>query len=553
MNHVSTLLALTVALQACGNDYQVVEDTIEAKLRWHQEPGEIQDCHVFKLDNASTVEVDRLQVKFPEGSHHVHLYRSSEPAADEVYDCFKGIDWTKWSLLIGAQTRSMDWTLPEGTTIPLEPHQQLLAQVHWLNSTNEAIEPEVDLSFHTTEYSEQHLGVLFGVNQRVNVAPGQHARFEDWCPLPDGANLIAMMGHFHQHGSDYRVTERKQDETGGPVVYESPDEPGFQFKIFNPARPVAPGAGLEYGCSFFNYGSQQLTWGSDTRTQEHCNMTAYYAPATTLSTLCLQSPSKLKAVRSSQDVVRAGEQLVFDVELAAAEATDVTVALGTSDPTVMTVPSTVIVPAGKLHATFTAHALRPAFAEVRASVTGATVSSQIRVSGLVISELFYEPASGDGHQRQWIELSNQTDLPIDLSKYSIGAGKTDFMRTRLALPMSIPAHGCIVVGGPQSDATNYFPPFALASDLSPDLGLGGEMADGVGLFATTMAGITTASRPLDVLVYAGTDTHLVGPDGNLAPVWPATEPGESLRRVTDTVWSRASNPNPGTCEVANAY
>src|SRR5207237_4978784 len=119
MKSLSTLLVL---FAACRNDYQTVEDTIEATLRWHQEPGEIQDCHVFKLDNASTVEVDRLQIKLPQGSHHVHIYRTIEPQPDQVYDCFKGIDWTKWSLLIGAQTQSMDWTLPEGTTIPLEPH-----------------------------------------------------------------------------------------------------------------------------------------------------------------------------------------------------------------------------------------------------------------------------------------------------------------------------------------------------------------------------------------------------------------------------------------------
>src|SRR3954463_6016411 len=106
------LVILLVVSAACGIDYQVVEDTVEAQLRWRQEPGEIQDCHVFKLDNPRAIEVDRLQITLPEGSHHVHIYRTTAPEPDQVYDCFKGIDWTKWSLLIGAQTRSMDWTLP---------------------------------------------------------------------------------------------------------------------------------------------------------------------------------------------------------------------------------------------------------------------------------------------------------------------------------------------------------------------------------------------------------------------------------------------------------
>src|SRR5215212_9476647 len=140
MRHlVTNLLLLTAVPTGCGMDAEVSEESLEHRITWTQAAEtEIQDCHVFKLDNARSVEIDRLQVKFAEGSHHVHIYRSSEPEADSVKDCFKGIDWTRWSLVVGAQTQAMDWQLPEGVTLPFAPHQQLLVQVHWLNTTREA-------------------------------------------------------------------------------------------------------------------------------------------------------------------------------------------------------------------------------------------------------------------------------------------------------------------------------------------------------------------------------------------------------------------------------
>src|ERR1043165_5913851 len=97
-NAVGSLLLLPALTIGCGSDIEVLEQNLEHQITWQQEPGEIQDCHVFKLNHTRQVEVNRLQIKFPEGSHHVHLHRSSEPEADRVYDCFKGIDWTKWSL-----------------------------------------------------------------------------------------------------------------------------------------------------------------------------------------------------------------------------------------------------------------------------------------------------------------------------------------------------------------------------------------------------------------------------------------------------------------------
>jgi len=549
-NLAPILLLLSAAPTGCGTDSEVLEGNIEHQIRWDQEPGEIQDCHVFKLPNTRSVEVDRLQIKFPEGSHHVHIYRSIEPADDDVYDCFKGIDWTRWSLLVGAQTKPMDWQLPQGVTIPLEPHQQLLAQVHWLNTTDATVSSQIDLSFHTTDESEEHLGVVFGVNQRINIAPGQHTRVQAFCPIPEGAKLHALMGHFHTHGSDYRVIERMQDQNDGKELYSAPDEPAFEFKTYAPAHEVPTGAGLEYECNFFNWGGSPLTWGSDTQTQEHCNMTVYFSPAEKMPQLCLLAPSKLAAVTTQSTAVRAGQNVSFDVVLAAPEQNDVVVALQSSNSAGFQVPATATIRAGQLRGSFTGKALQPGSFDVSAAMDDAQVSARVRVAGVVISEVFYNPAGG-GNQLQWVELANVANVPLNMSGFSLGAGMTDYMRTRLALPITIPVGGCVVVGGPKSTFTNYYPSYALAADLEPNLDLGLDQAAGVGLFPT--ATMSAASIPLDAVVYGGMNKSLRGPDGQLAPVWPATSPGGSLKRLTDSVWTKTSRPTPGVCEVLYAF
>jgi len=555
MRHViPTILLLAVVPTGCGTDVEVLEENIQHQIRWEQAPGEIQDCHVFKLDNARAVEIDRLQVQFAEGSHHVHIYRSNDPEADKVYDCFKGIDWTKWSLLVGAQTKAMDWQLPEGVTIPLEPHQQLLAQVHWLNTTDKTIQSNIELNFHTTEESQEHLGTVFGVNKRIEIAPGQRTRVEQFCPVPAGAKLHAVMGHFHMHGYDYSMQERMPNQTDGQMLYQAPDEPAFEFKTYAPAHNVAPGAGFQFGCSFFNYGDTQLTWGSDTKTQEHCNMTAYYSPAEKVSELCVLDKSKLTGLTPMAQDVRAGQDYPFDIELAAAESTDVMVTLESSDTAALTVPAEIMVPAGQTHITFNARTLRPGNVEVAATLSGARLVTPVRVSGLVISEVFYQAASGGTNGLQWVELANQTDTAIDLSGYSIGAGSSDFMRTQLSLQqVTIPARGCVVVGGPESAPANYMPSFSLAQPLSPALLTGNDGPAGIALFTTSS--MSPTARPIDALVYANTTmpSALQGPDGQIAPVWQGATPGGSLRRVSGSVWAQSSLPTPGTCEVLNAH
>jgi hypothetical protein len=517
--------------------------TITHTLNWHQEPGtEIQDCHVFKLDNADAVEVDRITVQFPAGSHHVHIYRSDEPVDDSVASCWQGIDWTRWHLVLGAQTQALDWSLPPGLSVPLGPHQQLLVQVHWLNTGAAPIDGAIDLSFHTTARSDAHVGVVFGINKQTAMQPHERKVIRQWCAMPEGSQLLALMGHFHGLGQKYVIDTRPRGAASGDVVYDALDEQTFKFKTFAPPQPVPHGDGLQFECDFFNYRDVPITWSADTKTGEHCNMVAYYYPAKDLSTFCLVEYAEVAKLEGPAARVPLGGDAVYSVTLTEpAPAGGATIELASSDPGALAVPDQVTVPAGQLSATFTARALRPRRVSVTATLGGTGKTIDTTVAGLALSEVFTGP-----DQHQWVEIANLSDAAIDLSTFSLGAGRTDYTATRVPLAVTVPAHGCVVVGGPARGASQ--PPYDQSVDFAPDLAVAPSDAAGIALFDVAVDHIDATTLPYDALVYGRDNNNLVDPSGRLADVVaPPAATGTFVR--TSSQWTTQAVGTPGICEV----
>jgi hypothetical protein len=543
-------LAPLASVLGCSTDEPAV---FGRALTWQQEPGtEIQDCYVFKLDNEEAIEVDRIAIDFPTGSHHVHIYRSDQPEPEDgVTDCWgQAVDWSRWQLVVGAQTQAMDWQLPEGLTVPLEPHQQLLVQVHWLNTEDVPIDGRIDIEFQRAQRPGQHLGVLFGIQKQVAMQPHEEKVVSARCPMPADASVLAIMGHFHGLGRRYEV--QVVDDQGSPPesLYRGADEQTLFFEQYDPPRAVAAGQHLEYICDYLNYRDVAIDWSADTKTGEHCNMVAYYFPAAQPATYCITEKPEVLALEPSRDAI-AGEEIEIAVQLsepAGAGGADIDIAV--ADPSMLEAPAAVHVPEGETTAAFRARALRPARA---ARLTARLGSSQrdldLAIGGLVLSEVLPGKVSGE----QWIEIANLSRVPIDLSGYSLGAGSDDYTATRVQLATQVPPLGCVLVGGPDRAAAGGADPapYDQMVDFTPDLGRGGDVADGVALFDAPADRVTGDALPLDALVY-GVDNEgaLPDPSGQPAAPVPAPRPGLSLMRQSPTSWSEQAAVTPGICEVA---
>jgi hypothetical protein len=549
------LLASTALLVSCQSTDSIdVETSLEGsaltrQLKWQQASGtEVLQCHVFKLDNLSPVEINRIKFAFGDGSHHVHIYRSTEPEADGVSDCWKGINWPRWQLVVGAQTSPLDWALPDGLTVPFEPHQQLLVQVHWLNTSPAPIDGQIGLSFFTAPGSTGHVGVMFGVNKQVDLLPGQRKTVRHFCPMPAGSQVLAMMGHFHGLGRRYSVNLRERQERDGQVVYQGEDENTLVFRSFEPRLTIPPDAGLDFSCEFLNFRSTPTTWGADTGAQEHCNLAAYYYPARDDAAFCIKEESDvgvLDSIVPASPRLRAGERTRLTIRAAARLESDTDIVLQTSDPTALQLPRAVRIAAGDSETTVETRALRPvAEVSVTAILGAGQVEAALSIGGLGISEFLTDPIPGRPGGR-WVEISSSSPLPIDLGRYHLGAGRGSYDEVGIPLTGTLPPFGCLVVSETAMDALD-----GADATMAVPLPIPGTMHDAGGLaLIDGVTGTGGTAALLDAVAYGqGSASVMVDPSGRPAAAVGAPGRGISLGRTGDGTWRAQLVPTPGICE-----
>lgn len=517
------------------------------------------DCHYIKTKNDSPAEIRRVRVNFPHGSHHVHIYRSSTPEdSDYVKPCTGGVDWNRWKLVVGAQTEPLDWSLPDGVTIPLEPHQQLLVQVHWVNVTDKPVSPDITIDLEEATHSEHHLGVAFGVSRDVRIEPHQKKSTAGFVPIPEGAELVAMMGHFHERGRHYLADLRPFGSQSGMKVYEGQGEQTLTFKRFGAGEVPVMGAnqGIAYMCEMENLTQQVVTWGANVANQEHCNIAIYY---------------KLPGLDATNDIFAQGDvaKVVLPTKILAGSTGTGKITLDapagpqgievflSTDKSIATVPTMVTVPAWQQSVDFPITGVRPMpKLPIDAGTGAATHGAPVSIDGLRLSEVFYSGSD------QWVEVSNVSSVPVNLCDYSLTAGTKAFGEG--ALPLwkcdgsqgqisMLPPGGCLVVGTAQAGKgggtwyqdAKFDPPLAI-----------GDSAGGVALvawpYSDWWSGAGSAvPNILDALVFGSAPAPgLMDMDGMpIAPVSPSGT-GQSLERINS--WFPQAVKSPGICRVTNA-
>ena len=257
------------------------------------------------------------------------------------------------------------------------------------------------------------------------------------------------------------------------------------------------------------------------------------------------------AVTPASVITRPGDTFEVEVVLdipARTGGTEVTVA--TSDLTLLLAPDIISMSAGTVRTTLSIEALAIGDATVTFSTSAGSVTLTVTVAeslprGLILSEVFYD-LTGTDTGLEWVELLNDTAAPIDLTGYKLGYGGGSYATATYNLSGSIPAGGCIVVGGTQSTAANFLPVFALAQDFNPDIQNSGTRADAIGLFAGTVG-----TTPLDKVIYGGSnDDNFRDPSGAVAPVDVEDAlPNTSIER-TAAGWRTQAAPSPGNCAAA---
>ena len=251
---------------------------------------------------------------------------------------------------------------------------------------------------------------------------------------------------------------------------------------------------------------------------------------------------------ASRSTLLAGEGISFTVTLTGPAPERGQVVALDLESGALSAPVQVAVPAGATVASFDAYALRPTSRFTLRAHTGESAKEVVlRIGGLDIAEVMADPIGGDD-QLQWIKLHNRTKLPINLSGYRLKAGQRDYDLIDVGLTGTIPANGCVVIGGPTQSGTNSAPTFMQAVDFAPDLPFAGSQAAGFALFDSTASPISGVPTPVDTMLVGATNTsELLGPDAEIAIPYCATPaPGTSALRTGPSTCAQAVM-QPASC------
>ncbi len=189
---------------------------------------------------------------------------------------------------------------------------------------------------------------------------------------------------------------------------------------------------------------------------------------------------------------------------------------------------------------------------VQQSTISTFVTVDVNAAPLRITEMMLDP-NGSNNQTQWIEIHNDGDYFVDLGRYFVGAGTSDYTTTTANLQGIIPPKGCVVVGGPNSNGNNGQPDYDQVIDFAPNLPIPGTSDGGVALFFQQPPNATDI--PVDSVLFGANSGGLLDESGAAdAEVSPAAPEGSSLERISATsdVMAVRATPSPGRCFAIEA-
>jgi hypothetical protein len=238
----------------------------------------------------------------------------------------------------------------------------------------------------------------------------------------------------------------------------------------------------------------------------------------------------------------------YTLTLDAAAPVPLTVALSTSAAGIATVPATVLVPQGVTAVNVSVSGVGLGGpATITAALGGGQVAAGARVLGLYLSEVLFDVTSTDTG-KEWVELYNASTVAIDVTGMRLRSanGASGYVDS-LVLAGTVPAGGCVVVGGPMDSvgvtAVQYFQ----AADIAPDLGNASSgAADGLSL-------VTATGAIVDNVLYGTsngdklTDENGVDPAGADVGIAPANQTIERTAPGLAGPWQIQATPSPGNC------
>jgi len=232
------------------------------------------------------VAIQRSESNMTPGSHHLHLFYGATDATRTVASC-SGFEFHP--LLHGAQTPNAVSQYPAGMAAKLNGATGVRLQVHYLNSTSNALSVQANVQLTTVDPStvDKWVAQLYFNRVGLVVAPGPNVSVTTTCTIASSFGPIGLLGgvsHMHR-----RATHFVASTSTGVPLYETTqwDEP--TPTAYNPPVALNPGDSISWTCTYNNDTGQYITFGDSASTNEMCIFTGRFYSSPTGSDMECQS------------------------------------------------------------------------------------------------------------------------------------------------------------------------------------------------------------------------------------------------------------------------
>jgi hypothetical protein len=269
-------------------------------------PGVEGEWCQFVQAPAQDMWVNRDEVRFTAGSHHVLLYQTSYTTIptenDEgvavdtsgVFDCSAGATagWSVTKLIGGSQngTGTSILAFPSDVAMKVEGGTVLLMNAHYLNATEQTLVPEVRVNLWTIPEAQvsQEGDVLFLYNPFIHVPAMGTSRARWRCPVHQDITIANVQSHMHRRGVGYQARVAGE----ATPFYQNTEWENVPVASFAPGLVVPAGSQLDYHCDYQSSQATDVVQGPRT-VNEMCMLIGSYYPADPRTSNCLDATGKL--------------------------------------------------------------------------------------------------------------------------------------------------------------------------------------------------------------------------------------------------------------------
>ncbi|HEY5961756.1 MAG TPA: hypothetical protein VIV60_34595 [Polyangiaceae bacterium] len=265
---------------------------------------ETERCMFYQVGSEGLA-INREEVRFTPGSHHVLLYTTpyeTIPQTDRfgndvdtsgVFECGpKGptAHWQVNGVAGGAQIANgppiVD-DLPPGVAFNVAPGTVLLMNTHYLNATDETLQTDARINLYTLKPSEvtAEAGILFWYNPIIYVPSQKNSSAREVCPIRKDIHLVNAQSHMHKRGVGY--VAQKLDAAGAAIddLYDTTEWEEVTLRKFEPADTLTAGQSVDFQCNYTNNTDHTIIQGLSTA-DEMCMFIGLYYPRDRQTELC---------------------------------------------------------------------------------------------------------------------------------------------------------------------------------------------------------------------------------------------------------------------------